>query len=242
MFLVLHADDAVQQILTVIGHIAGLFPNILQDDLRQSVFVHDMRGAGGQPASAVIAAHKGTVTSLFSVLVLKLLYMVPHSKATVRTVNKSGKNAFDAILGFALADAVLVDAHHGIPHIAGNDWLMGSLYANPLVLGLVYQLAGFIGQRSVLALDHVADVDFVPNNGFYRSVGPQVIGAAGIGFSLALIIPDAGRLDAFLIERRGDLAVWDTGGAHGKDAAHDGRSFLVDNQVVFIFGVTLVPK
>ena len=121
--LVLHADDLRQQAPPVVFGILCLFPDVGQNKLFQSILID---GAGAFSTAGIAATEKGTVPSRPAVLVGKPLDLVAHFESAVRAVDKAGKNTLDAIGGIGFAHPFLVDSHHCVPNLAGDDRLMVS--------------------------------------------------------------------------------------------------------------------
>ena len=156
-----------------------------------------MDGTGAFPAARIIPAYKGTIPARTSIFIGKPLYMVSHFETTIRAVNQTSENTLDAVRGFGLPHPLLVDADHRIPNFTGDNRLMGPLHTNPFFFRLCYQLLGFVGDRAVFALDHVADINLILD--YHRNSGaiPQVIDTAGIAAALPLIVQLTGWLNTF---------------------------------------------
>ena len=199
-----------------------------------------MDGTGAFAASGIVAADKGAVPPRRSVLIGEALDVVAHLEAAVCAVDKAGEDAADAVRGRRLAHLLFVDADHGIPYLAGNNGLVGSLHPYPFLLRLVDELSGLIGQRAGFALHHVPDVDLAADESFDGGFRPLVVDVARVAAPLALVVERTGRQNALLVERDGDGAEACAGGAHGEDAAHGRGGLLVDDEVVLILRVALV--
>ena len=218
-----------------------LFPDVHEDELGQHVLIDGMDGAGVPAAAGVIAADKGAVPARCAILIGEFLGVVTHLEATVGAVDKAGENALDAVRRGGFPYLLLVDADHRIPHLAGDDRLMRTFYPDPFFLRLIYQPAVLVGYGAGLALHHIPDVDLAADELLHRLVCPFAVDIAGIALSLALVVECSGGGDALLVERHGNRMKTEAGCPHCEDPAHDGHCFLVDDEVVLILRVSLVP-
>ena len=238
--LVLHADNLRQQTLPVIFGKLCLFPDVCQNKLFQRVLIDGVDGAGFFSAPRIAAANKGTVPPRSAILIGEPFNLVAHFETAVRAVNKARENTPDAIGGIGFAYPFLVDGHHRVPNLTGDDRLMGALHTNPVLFGFAHQLFGLVGERPAFALDHVANVGFVAEHHLHGAFVPQMIDAAGIAAALALVIQLSGRLDALGVEGGGDFSECGARGPHSKHTADQRGSFLVNNEMVLVQRVPLV--
>ena len=239
-FLILQTGDLRHKPVPVVLRVLSFFPDIRQHELTQDILINHVDSAGGFPAAAVVAADEGVKYLRMAVAVLARLIVGPHFEAAVGAVDKAGENAFSACGGGRFPYFLLVDTDHGIPHVAGNDCFVGVFHPYPFILRLYNELAGFIGERPVLALYHISDINLIAEDNLNGSVGPLVVNLTRVVLPFALIVQHSGRLNSFLVERHGDGPKAHALTTHGEDTSHNRRGFLVDHKMVLIRGVALV--
>ena len=93
------------------------------------------------------------------------------------------------------------------PKFPVNDRFVCILMANPFHFWLLYHGLILVGTGAGTVLRNYAEINGVIQNVFHRGIGPKFGVFADTFFSVVNLPVPAGRKDAFLVQRRRNLAV-----------------------------------
>ena len=113
---------------------------------------------------------------------------------------------------------------------------------NPFFFRFVDQLPVLVRNGSKLALDHIPNVNLIPKHDLYSGISPFMICPARIALAFPLVIKDAWRLYAVLVQFAGNGTKTHARSPHSKYTANNGCGVLINYKMVFICRITFISK
>ncbi len=132
---------------------------------------------------------------------------------------------------------------YSVPKLTVNDGFVGSFHNVPLTFRPWLVLLGLVGNATVFALYHIADVDLVDQHIGNRKVFPKSAVLGG-----RLFVAESFQTfvfgwigDASVVEHTGDCSFAVALGKECEHLANHSSGFLVDDQMPLLVGIFFVP-
>ena len=162
-----------------------------------------------------------------------------HDPATVTAADQAGKEQ-NFVRRYTFADVSVEQALGFFEGIPVYDGLVGAFYPDPVFFRHSAALLDFIADGGVFSLNHVADVHFVSQDPPHGAVRPKTVAFFARGMAVAQPLAPfvgGGVGDAHGIELFRDAHDAAPMDEIFENHPHDGRGFLIDDQLMMIVRV-----
>ncbi len=228
-------SQLVQHGIFILCHRPAVRPDFIQHQRFQRDFINPVPGTGAASGGDKVGADIGNISlgcPVFSALGLTGGYQRMPAIGTDQLAGEQGRQRGGTVCCLLFDCPVLF--LNRLPQFPVNDCFVGILVANPFRFRLLYHGLILVGTGAGAVLCDYAEINGVIQDVFHCGIGPQFGVFAASFFPVVQFPMPAGRKDAFLVQRRRNLAVGHAGAAHPVDFPYYRGSFFIHHQPVFV--------